>query len=105
MWTKKEIDDLLGKNAPVFDAYYGITDAGNWEHGNNVLHQHESIDEVAKTLQNIVLLFEQCHPPMAEKYLQSILQIKEHIYLKESAEVAKAHDMLGDHYRFSMDSG
>ena len=59
-------------------------------------------DEVAKTLENIASLFEQCHPPMAKKYLQSVLQIKEHIYLKESAEVAKAHDMLGDHYRFSM---
>ena len=59
-------------------------------------------DNVADTLQNLASLFEQCHPPMAEKYLQSILKIKEHIYLKESAEVAKAHDMLGDHYRFSM---
>ena len=56
-------------------------------------------DEVAKTLQNIVSLFEQCHPPMAEKYLKSILIIKEHVYLKDSVEVAKAHDAIGDYYQ------
>lgn len=59
-------------------------------------------DEVAKTLQNIASLYEQCHPPMAEKYLKPILKIKEHIYTKKSAEVAKAHDALGDYYRIYM---
>ena len=59
-------------------------------------------DEVAKTLQNITKLYEQCHPPMAEKYLKSIVTIKEHIYLKDSVEVAKAHDMLGDYYQVYM---
>lgn len=59
-------------------------------------------DEVAKTLENIASLYEQCHPPMAEKYLQSIVKIKEHIYLKESAEVAKVRDTLGDYYRIFM---
>ena len=59
-------------------------------------------DEIAKTLQNIASLYEQCHPPMTEKYLQSILKIKEHIYLEDSAEVASAHDALGDYYRIYM---
>ena len=59
-------------------------------------------DEVAKTLENIASLYELCHPPMAEKYLQSIVKIKEYIYLKESAEVAKANDALGDYYRIYM---
>jgi len=59
-------------------------------------------DEVAKTLQNIASLYEQCHPPMAEKYLKLILKIKEHIYTKESAEVAKVYDALGDYYRMYM---
>jgi len=59
-------------------------------------------DEVAKTLQNIASLYEQCHPPMAEKYLRSILAIKEYIYLKNSAEVARAHDGLGDYFNIYM---
>jgi len=59
-------------------------------------------DEVAKTLENIAVLLEQCHPPMAGKYLNSVLQIKEHIYGKESAEAAKAHDAVGDYYRIYM---
>lgn len=59
-------------------------------------------DEVAKTLQNIASLYQQCHPPMAKKHLQSILKIKEHIYLKDSAEVASAHDSLADYYRIYM---
>ena len=59
-------------------------------------------DEVSKTLQNITKLYEQCHPSMAEKYLKSILTIKEHIYLKDSAEVAKAHDSLADYYHIYM---
>lgn len=59
-------------------------------------------DKVAKTLQNIAALYEECHRPMAEKFLQSILDIKENIHTRQSAEVANAHDGLGDYYRFSM---
>lgn len=59
-------------------------------------------DKVAKTLNNIASLYEQCHPPMTEKYLQSVLMIKENIHTQESTEVAQAHDELGDYYRFSM---
>jgi tetratricopeptide (TPR) repeat protein len=59
-------------------------------------------DNVAKTLQNTAILYEQCYPPMAEKYLRSTLKIKEHIYTKNSIEVAKSHDFLGDFYRVYM---
>ena len=59
-------------------------------------------EEVAKTMENIISLYEQCHPPMAEKYFKPITKIKEHIHTKESVEVAKAHDALGDYYRIYM---
>jgi len=59
-------------------------------------------DSVARTLQNTAILYEQYLPPMAEKYLRAFLKIKEHLYLAESEEVAKAYDLLGDHYRFAM---
>jgi uncharacterized protein len=38
VWTIKEINDILGDDAPQFIQYYGITQEGNFEHGNNVLH-------------------------------------------------------------------
>jgi uncharacterized protein len=59
-WTKNEIDNLLGKNAPIFNDFYEIidenptskvqnpkyviarnvaTEGGNWEHGRNILHK------------------------------------------------------------------
>lgn len=47
VWQKDEIDKVLTKDATVFNAFYGIREAGNWEHGNNVLHQHKTITEVA----------------------------------------------------------
>ena len=59
-------------------------------------------DEVAKTLENLTKLYEQCQPVMAEKYFNSVLQIKEHIYGKVSVEAAKAFDALGDYYRIYM---
>ncbi|NRA12842.1 MAG: thioredoxin domain-containing protein, partial [Crocinitomicaceae bacterium] len=37
VWTKKEIDKALGENAAVFNAYYDVTEIGNWEHGKNIL--------------------------------------------------------------------
>ena len=59
-------------------------------------------DSVAKTVQNIASLYELCHPPMAEKYLNSVLKIKEHIYSKGSINAAGAHDALGDYHRLAM---
>jgi len=37
VWQQSEIDALLGAEAPLFCAYYDITEKGNWE-GNNILH-------------------------------------------------------------------
>lgn len=59
-------------------------------------------DEVATTLQNIASLYKQCYPPMAEKQLLPILKIKEHIYSRESTEVADTHDLIADYYRIYM---
>lgn len=59
-------------------------------------------DEVAKTLQNLASLYQQCHPPMAEQQLLPLLKIKEHIYSKESLEVANTHDLIADYYRIYM---
>jgi uncharacterized protein YyaL (SSP411 family) len=37
VWTKSEIQNLLGKNAPLIIDYFNITGSGNWEKGRNIL--------------------------------------------------------------------
>ncbi len=34
VWQRKEVEELLGKDANIFCTYYNITDEGNWEHSN-----------------------------------------------------------------------
>jgi uncharacterized protein YyaL (SSP411 family) len=36
-WSAQEITQLLKNDAPIFMAYYGVTETGNWEH-TNILH-------------------------------------------------------------------
>jgi len=36
VWSREEIDTLLGEDSPLFCGYYGVTDEGNWE-GKNIL--------------------------------------------------------------------
>ena len=38
-WTTEEVNKILGKSAPDFNSYYQITEAGNWEHGRNILRR------------------------------------------------------------------
>jgi uncharacterized protein len=37
IWKKSELQEILGEMEPLFSSYYGIKDAGNWEHGENIL--------------------------------------------------------------------
>ena len=48
VWTKVEVDKLLGADAAVFSDYYNITAAGNWEHGNSILLRDETDEAIAK---------------------------------------------------------
>lgn len=48
VWTKQELDGLLGDLAPVVNSYYSISKQGNWEDGVNVLHQTKTHDKLAE---------------------------------------------------------
>ncbi|MBB6110122.1 hypothetical protein SAMN05421821_10871 [Mucilaginibacter lappiensis] len=52
IFTKKEIEDILGEDAAeLFCIYYHITDEGNWEEEqSNVLFRRESDEELAEQL-------------------------------------------------------
>jgi len=41
LWDGAELDEALGEDAPVMRAYWGVSDAGNFE-GRNILHVAES---------------------------------------------------------------
>jgi uncharacterized protein len=61
-WDKSEIDEILGADANVFNAYYEVTDEGNWaeEHINNLWIRKEKKDievafEITEEELNIIL--------------------------------------------------
>jgi len=45
VWQKSEIEQVLGRDATLYCAYYGITEEGNWEGKNilNILHSPERV--------------------------------------------------------------
>lgn len=64
VWSKKEIDEILGEDSNLFCTYYDVTEGGNWE-GNNILHISKPPDVFARAHQIEVLQFEniisKCH--------------------------------------------
>jgi hypothetical protein len=51
VWTKAQVDALLGDEARLFNRYYDITETGNWEHGHNIPHLTISLEQLAKMFQ------------------------------------------------------
>ncbi len=47
VWTKAEVDALLGAESRLFCRYYDITDTGNWEHGKNIPHLTVTLPQLA----------------------------------------------------------
>lgn len=43
VWTKKEIDEILGDESEQFCEIYQVTNHGNWEHGVNILWKKDDI--------------------------------------------------------------
>ncbi|MCR8559934.1 thioredoxin domain-containing protein [Mucilaginibacter sp. BJC16-A38] len=51
IFTKKEIEEILGNDAELFCIYYNITESGNWEEEHsNVLFRNEGDVDLAKKL-------------------------------------------------------
>jgi uncharacterized protein YyaL (SSP411 family) len=42
VWTREELQQILGEEEPIAAAYYNCTGLGNWEHGRNILHRQQS---------------------------------------------------------------
>jgi hypothetical protein len=46
VWKKKEIEEILGKDAAIFCLYYDVTDGGNFE-GHTILYNSVNLSSVA----------------------------------------------------------
>jgi len=80
VWSKSEIEKMLGENAAVFIKYFNISETGNWEH-TNILHVTSAAKDFAGT-NNIEL-----------KRLEDILRTcKEKLLLKRSERVRPVTD-------------
>lgn len=47
VWSKAEIESLLGEDAYIFNQFYNVSDSGNWEH-TNILHVTLPLSEFAR---------------------------------------------------------
>lgn len=47
VWSKEEIEAVLGNDAVVFNKYFNVSEKGNWEH-TNILHVTSSAEEFAR---------------------------------------------------------
>jgi uncharacterized protein YyaL (SSP411 family) len=48
VWTRAELQAILGDEEPLAAAYYQCTGLGNWEHGRNILHRRQTDVEFAQ---------------------------------------------------------
>lgn len=47
VWTKREIENVLGKEAGLFNDYFNVTIGGNWERGKNILLRNTADEAIA----------------------------------------------------------
>jgi uncharacterized protein YyaL (SSP411 family) len=47
VWSKEEIESVLGEDAYLFNSYYNVSERGNWEH-SNILHVTLPLEEFAR---------------------------------------------------------
>jgi uncharacterized protein len=72
-WTSTELDEILGADAKSLNDYFSISTAGNWEHGRNILLQHDAVEAPTQlTLVKKKLLAvrnKRIHPALDDKIL------------------------------------
>ena len=48
VWTKAELDQILGEDAAFFQEYYNITEKGNWEANKNIIYRQIDNQKILK---------------------------------------------------------
>ncbi len=47
-WTLEEFQTIVGEDASLWIPFFGLTAAGNWENGRNILYRKQSLASLAK---------------------------------------------------------
>ncbi len=81
VWTKDEIKNILGNDADLFNEYFGITEDGNWESGENI----PDINTGEKSLEKKYNLTH-------EELLQKIDSLKKLVFEKREERVRPGTD-------------
>lgn len=72
VFTKEELQGILGDEEPLFSDYYNCTAAGNWEHGRNILHRRKTDEAFANAHQLAPGLV----PKMVAGWKQKIMAVR-----------------------------
>lgn len=54
VWTKEELQEFIGEDFDLFSEVFNVNEFGHWEHGNYVLIQNQSLEQIAEK-QNIAV--------------------------------------------------
>ncbi|WP_018477322.1 thioredoxin domain-containing protein [Pontibacter roseus] len=71
VFTKDELQDIIGEEEPVFSKYYHATATGNFEHGQNILHRRISDAHFAKENELELEVLEEMVKSWKEKLLEA----------------------------------
>lgn len=65
LWTKLELQQILGDDEPLFSLYYSIDAYGNWEHQSNILYKTRTDEELeqltGKSIETIEAVIAACN--------------------------------------------
>lgn len=73
VWTKEELQEILGGRYELFASYYNINDHGYWEHGNYILMRREKDEKIARDYG----LLPEAVRPQVEAMKKELLAVRE----------------------------
>ncbi|QMU27193.1 thioredoxin domain-containing protein [Adhaeribacter radiodurans] len=71
VFTKEEIQEIIGTEEPLFSAYYNVRAEGNWEHHQNILHRQQTDEAFAAEHQLEVPILKELVKDWKEKILRA----------------------------------
>ncbi|QNF33456.1 thioredoxin domain-containing protein [Adhaeribacter swui] len=71
VFTKEELQEIIGAEEPLFSAYYNIRAEGNWEHNLNILHRRQTDEAFAATHQLELPVLKELVKGWKEKIMQA----------------------------------
>ncbi|GHA73093.1 thioredoxin domain-containing protein [Pontibacter akesuensis] len=71
-FTKDELQEMMGDEEPLFSKYYHATAAGNFEHGQNILHRRISDEEFAQENQLELEVLQE----MVQGWKETIMEVR-----------------------------